>query len=118
MDCLVEYDNLGIVRPALAESWTVSDDGLVWTFKIREGVKWYAYDGQEYADVTAHDWVSSAKYLLNPDNASATANIFYSVVKNAEEYYLGEIDDFESVGVKALDDYTLEYTLKQPVPYF
>lgn len=118
VDCLVEYDNLGIVRPALAESWKVSEDGLTWTFNIRKGVKWYTYQGEEYADVTAHDWVAAAKYILNPDNASATANIFYSVVKNAEEYYKGEIDDFEQVGVKALDDYTLQYTLKQPVPYF
>ena len=96
----------------------VSEDGLTWTFNIRKGVKWYTYQGEEYADVTAHDWVAAAKYILNPDNASATANIFYSVVKNAEEYYKGEIDDFEQVGVKALDDYTLQYTLKQPVPYF
>lgn len=118
VDCLVEYDNLGIVRPALASEWTLSDDGLVWTFKIREGVKWYTYEGEEYADVTAHDWVDALKYSFNPDNASKTANIAYGVIKNGEKYFKGEIDDFELVGVKAIDDHTLEYTLEHPVPYF
>ncbi len=118
VDCLVEYDNLGIVRPALATEWSVSDDGLVWTFKIREGVKWFNHKGEEYAEVTAQDWVDALKYTFNPDNASHTANISYSVIKNGEAYYTGEIDDFEQVGVKALDTYTLEYTLEHPVPYF
>lgn len=118
VDCLVEYDNLGIVRPALATDWKVSDDGLVWTFNIREGVKWYNHKGEEYAEVTAHDWVSTHKYAFNPDHASKTANISYGVLKNGEAYFKGEIDDFDEVGVKALDDYTLEYTLEHPVPYF
>ena len=118
VDCLVEYDNLGIVRPALATEWSISDDGTVWTFKIREGVKWYNYKGEEYAEVTAQDWVDALKYSFNPDNASKTANIAYSVIKNGEAYFKGEIDDFEQVGVKAIDKYTLEYTLNHPVPYF
>ncbi|MGI6164132.1 MAG: peptide ABC transporter substrate-binding protein [Bacillota bacterium] len=118
VDCLVEYDNLGIVRPALATEWSISDDGTVWTFKIREGVKWYNYKGEEYAEVTAQDWVDALKYSFNPDNASNTANIAYSVIKNGEAYFKGEIDDFEQVGVKAIDKYTLEYTLNHPVPYF
>jgi len=118
IDCLVEYDNLGIVRPAMATEWTISDDGLVWTFTLREGQHWYTHDGTEYAEVTAQDWVDAMKYLLNPDNASATADIAYRVLKNGEKYFLGEIDDFDEVGVKALDKYTLEYTLEKPVPYF
>lgn len=118
VDCLVEYDNLGIIRPAMATEWEVSDDGLVWTFKIREGQKWYKYDGTEYAEVTAQDWVDALKYSLNPDNASATADISYGVIKNGEKYFTGEIDNFDEVGVKALDKYTLEYTLEHPVPYF
>jgi len=57
IDTLVEYDNYGMVQPCLAESWTQSEDGLTWTFKIREGVKWQYYDGTEYgADVVAEDW--------------------------------------------------------------
>ena len=83
---------------------------LVWTLKIREGVKWVTHDGEEYAEVTAHDWVDAARYLLNPANESKTANIFYSVIKNAEEYYNVEITDFSQVGVRAVSDYVLEYT--------
>ncbi|MGI6627739.1 MAG: peptide ABC transporter substrate-binding protein [Bacillota bacterium] len=118
VDCLVEYDHLGIVKPALATEWSVSDDGLVWAFKIREGVKWYNYKGEEYAEVVAQDWVDALKYSFDPDNASSTANISYSVIKNGEAYFKGEIDNFEQVGVKAKDKYTLEYTLNHPVPYF
>lgn len=118
VDCLVEYDKYGIVQPCIATEWSVSDDGLVWTFKIREGVKWYTYDKKEYADVKAHDFVDGMKYVLTPENSSSTANIVYSVIENAEEYYNNEITDFEQVGVKALDDYTLQYTLKKPSPYF
>ncbi|NMB08218.1 MAG: peptide ABC transporter substrate-binding protein, partial [Tissierellia bacterium] len=109
VDTLIDFDRYGVVTPCLATSWEESDDGLTWTLQIREGVKWYTHTGEEYADVTAHDWVDAAKYLLNPENESRTANIFYSVIENAEEYYNGEIDDFEQVGVKALGDYELQY---------
>lgn len=118
IDCLVEYDNLGILRPGLATSWEVSPDGLTWTFHIRKGVKWVTYQGKEYAEVTAQDWVDAAKYILNPANASQTADIVYRVIKNAEKYFNGEITDFNEVGVKAKDKYTLVYTLEKPVPYF
>ena len=47
VDCLVEYNNLGQIIPSLAESWEVSDDGLVWTFHLRQGVKWYDCFGEE-----------------------------------------------------------------------
>lgn len=118
VDTLIDYDKYGVPQPALATEWTTSDDGLVWTFKIREGVKWVDHNGKEYAEVTAEDFVDSMKYLLNSANESKTANIAYSVLKNAEEYYNGEITDFGQVGVKAKDKYTLEYTIKQPTPYF
>lgn len=118
VDNLIDYDRYGVPIPGLATEWESSEDGIIWTLKIRQGVKWVTHEGKEYAEVKAKDFVDAAKYLLDPNNESLTANIFYSVIKNAEEYYNGEIDDFEQVGVKAVDDYTLEYTLKQNTPYF
>lgn len=118
VDTLIDYDRYGVAQPALATEWDVSDDGLVWTFKIREGVKWYTHDGKEYAEVVAQDFVDAMEYILDSTNESKTANIAYSVIKNAKKYYNGEITDFSQVGVKALDKYTLEYTLEKPTPYF
>jgi len=118
VDTLIDYDKYGVVQPCLATEWSVSEDKLVWTFKLRQGVKWYTYEGKEYAEVKAQDFVDSIKYILNPDNGSKTSNIVYGVIKNAEKYYNGEITDFSQVGVKAIDDYTLQYTLEKPIPYF
>ena len=129
IDTLVEYDKYGQVQPSLAESWAYDEATLTYTFKIREGAKWVKADGTVYADVTANDFVTAAKYVLDAQNASSTANIFYSVIAGAEAYYLGTstpeegqepypVMDFETVGVKALDDYTLQYTLVEPCPYF
>ena len=118
VDNLVDYNKYGVAEPSLATDWSVSDDGTVWTLKIREGVKWYTYNGEEYAEVTAQDFVDSAEYILNPVNESTTANLLYDVIKNAEAFYDGEITDFSEVGVKAVDKYTLEYTLIKNTPYF
>ncbi len=129
IDTLVEYDKFGQVQPSLAESWEYDAENLTYTFKLRQDATWVRADGSVYANVTAHDFVSAAKYVLDAQNASATANIFYSVIKGAEDYYLGTstpeegqdpypVMDWETVGVKAIDDYTLQYTLVEPVPYF
>ncbi len=118
VDSLLDYDKYGVVQPALSTEWEQSEDGLTWTFKIREGVKWVTHEGEEYAETVAQDFVDSASYILDSANESSSANILYSVIENAEEYYNGEITDFAEVGVKAVDDYTLEYRLKQPTPYF
>lgn len=118
IDGLVEYDRYGVLKPSLATSWSSSPDGLVWTFNLRKGVKWVDYQGKDYAEVSAQDWVDATKYLLDKKNASLTADIVYGVVKNAKDYYNGKITDFNQVGVKAKDAYTLEYTLQAPVPYF
>ena len=118
VDTLVDYDMHGVLTPGLAESWSVSDDGLTWTFNIRKGAKWVDFEGTEVAETTANDFVSAAQFILIPENESATANLFYSVIKNAEAYFNGEITDFAEVGIKAEDDYTLVYTLNKPIPYF
>ncbi len=118
IDGLVEYDKYGVVQPGLAEKWETSADQLTWTFHLRKGVKWVDNTGKEVADVKAQDFVDAAQYILNPDNKSETVNSFYSVVANAEDYYNKKITDFSQVGVKAVDDSTLVYTLKKPTSYF
>lgn len=117
IDTLVEYDNVGQLKPGLAENWEVSDDQLTWTLHLRQGVKWYDYQGNEVAEVTANDFVAAAKYVMT---SAYESNTFYQmeIIKNATEYYEGTVTDFAEVGVKALDDYTLQYTLANPTPYF
>ncbi len=118
VDTLVDYDNYGALIPSLAKDWSVSDDGLVWTFNLREGVNWYTHEGDVYAETVAQDFVDSLEYIFESENGSKTANIAYDVIVNAEAYYNKEITDFNEVGVKAIDKYTVEYTLNSPVPYF
>ncbi len=129
IDTLVEYDKYGQVQPSLAESWEYDAETLTYTFNLRKDATWVNAKGEFYANVTAHDFVSAAKYILDAQNASSTANIFYGVIAGAEDYFLGTstpeegkeaapVMEWETVGVKAIDDYTLQYTLVEPVPYF
>lgn len=118
IDNLLEYDKYGVVKPSLAENWSVSTDGLTWTFRLRRGVQWQTWDGKDYAEVVAQDWVDSARYIMTKANASQTADSIYGVIKNGEAFWEGKISDFSQVGVKAVDKYTLQYTLERPVPYF
>lgn len=99
------------VEPAMAESHTVSDDGLVYTFTLREGLKWS--DGSA---LTAADFEYSWKRELDAELASPAAWNLFDIL-NAEEYNNGECSADE-VGIKALDDKTLEVTLKNPTAYF
>ena len=117
IDSLVENDPYGNIIPGLALTWENSEDGLTWTFHLREGVKWYDYQGNEIAEVTANDFVDALEYVMTAENESLTYSQV-ACIKNAEAFYNKEITDFAEVGVKALDDYTLEYTLEQPTPYF
>jgi oligopeptide transport system substrate-binding protein len=104
------------VEPELAESWTISDDGTVWTFKMREDAVWS--DGNP---VTANDVVYSVRRAVMPETASPYAYVLYSI-KNAAAINQTAIPtdtyDLETLGVKALDDYTVEFTLEAPASYF
>ena len=109
---LTNYDSeTGEIIPELAKSWTVSDDGLKWTFKIRNDVVWS--DG---VPITAHDVVYSMLRMLKPETAASPANLLW-VVKGAEPYNLGK-GPAEGVGIKAVGDYTVEFTLEHPVGFF
>ena len=114
VDGLVQYDNLNRMNPALAESWTISDDGLTYTFKIREGVYWYTSEGKAYAEVTAQDFVSGFHHML--DAKAGLEWLVEGVVAGASEYLEG--GSFDNVGYKAPDKYTLVITLAAPTSYF
>lgn len=115
-DFLFEYDNEGRMLAGLATEVEISEDGLTYTFKLREGVNWVTQDGAVYAEVTANDFVSGMKHLL--DIQGGTEYLVNGFIKNAAEYYNGDITDFAEVGVKAIDKYTLQYTLEEPTSFF
>lgn len=115
-DGLMEYDEEGELQPALAESYEVSDDGLTYTFHIREGVTWVDSQGREVADVVADDFVAGMQHMM--DCQAGLEYLVQGIIVGANEYITGETSDFSEVGVKAVDDYTLEYTLEQPTSYF
>lgn len=96
--------------PAGAESWEVSDDGLTWTFHLDKNLKWS--DGNP---VTAHDHVTTFQYQADPVHAWDFA-WFWSIIKNWDEAVAGTVPVTE-IGVKAVDDYTLQFTTKEPAPY-
>lgn len=116
IEMLLEYDVEGVQQPALATGYTVSDDGLTYTFTIREGAVWVDSQGRKVADVKADDFVAGFQHML--DAQGGLESLVSGIVKNAAEYISGELTDFNEVGVKALDDYTLEYTLEAPCRYF
>lgn len=98
--------------PGVAESWVISDDGKTYTFQLRHNAQWSNGD-----PVTAHDFAWSWWRALQPALGNQYAYMFFPV-KNAEAYLKQEIDDFSQVGVKVLDDYTLQVELTNPTPYF
>lgn len=109
---LMGYNEDGELVPAVAESYDESDDGLTYTFHLRDDVKWSNGD-----PVTAEDFEYAWKRVIDPELASDYAYQISDYVKGAEEYLNGEgsIDD---VAIKAIDEKTLEVTLKKPAPYF
>ena len=108
---LVIYDATARVVPGVAETWSVSDDGLTYTFKLRADARWSNGD-----PVTAGDFVYSFQRIMTPDTGAKYANILYPI-KNAEKVNKGEVEPVE-IGAKAVDERTLEITLESPTPYF
>ena len=116
VDGLMETDKYGNLVPSVAEDWSVSQDGLTYTYKIRKGVKWYTSDGEEYADVTAKDFVTGLKHAA--DSKAGALYLVQDSIAGLSDYLSGADKDFSKVGVKAIDDHTLQYTLKRPEPYW
>ena len=115
VDGLIEYDVYGILRPSLAERWEVSEDKKVYTFYLRDA-NWVDFEGNVYDEVTADDFVAGMQHLL--DAEGGLEYLLWGVIDNAYEYSLGLITDFSQVGVKAVDEKTLEYHLVDSIPYF
>ena len=116
VDGLLENDKYGNLIPSLAEDWSVSKDGLTYTYKLRKGVKWYTSEGEEYAEVKAQDFVTGLKHAA--DGKSDGLTLIQDSIKGLAEYISGESNDFSTVGVKAVDDYTVEYTLNKPESFW
>lgn len=140
IDNLIENDIYGNFVPALASEWSHNDEYTVWTFKLRDDAHWYDNTGAEVAPVTAQDFVDGLRFVADHKKTKSDMSIVKSVIAGLAEYYdaLVDFDDpnladdkkpqgpretlearfDELVGVKALDNYTVEYTLTAPVPYF
>ena len=133
-DGLVEADEYGKLTPAIAESWETEDNGLTWTFHLRKGVKWVDQNGNEKGEVTAQDFLTSLEWVLNfHKNDAANTSMPMEMIVGAEDYYnmtnemdadaalalTAESPEFaDTVGIKAVDDYTLQYTCLSEKPYF
>ncbi|MFZ9011895.1 MAG: peptide ABC transporter substrate-binding protein, partial [Anaerohalosphaeraceae bacterium] len=100
------------IVPALASSWEISKDGTVYTFHLRENAKW-----SNGNPVTAGDFVYAFRRNLDPNTPNLYAS-FYKVIKGASAIIDNESKDFNQLGVKAVDDHTLQITLNHPVSYF
>ncbi len=112
MEGLVAIDSQLQVIPALAESWEVAPDRKTYTFKLRAGVRWS--DGVE---LKAKDFIYSWKRLLAPMTVASYAYFLFDIV-GAQAFHEGKVQDFQQVGVKALDDRTLEVRLSRPVAHW
>ena len=102
----------GTAIPGAATSWSISDDGLTYTFDLRDGATWS--DG---VPVTADDFAFALRRILDPELAAKYASILYPIA-NAEALNSGSITGIENLGVRAVDSDTLEITLEAPTPFF
>src|SRR4051812_25492747 len=111
LEGLVTYSPTGEIAPGVAEHWTISDDGLVYTFHLRDNAKWS--NGEP---LTSQDFVSSFKRILTPSLGSEYSYKLFHLV-GAEEFNTGKLTDFSKVGARAIDARTLELTLKHRTPF-
>ena len=138
IDGLIETDRTGKYVGALAEKWSHNEDYTVWTFKLREDANWYDSEGEVVREVLAKDFVDGMRFVADHGNTKSDISIVRNEIVGLADYYwnLVDFDDpevteksaatreeiensfDETVGVKALDDYTVEYTLTHPTPYF
>ena len=131
---MLEVDNHGKMHAAAAKEWGTEDNGLTWTFKLRDDITWVDVDGNEKAKTVAHDWLTGLEWVLNfHKNDSYNTSMPNQLVAGAEDYYnytkeLSEEEAralsadngpfLEMVGIEAPDDYTLVYTCPNNAPYF
>ena len=132
---LLSTDSEGQLIPALAEDYSTDDNGLTWTFKLREGLKWVDKNGEEKADCTAQDFLTGLEFVMNyHKNASTNISMPQEMITGADEYYeytktLSEEEGraltadegskfLEMVGIEAPDDYTVVYHCTSELPYF
>ena len=116
IDGLMENDRYGNFVPSMAEDWSVSQDGLTYTYTIRKDAKWYTSEGEEYAAVKAQDFVKGLKYAA--DNKSEALYLVQDSIKGLDAYVKGKVKDFSEVGIKAIDDQTVQYTLNKPESFW
>jgi ABC-type oligopeptide transport system substrate-binding subunit len=116
VDGLLENDQYGRLKPDLAKSWTVSKDGKTYTYKLRKGVKWVDSEGNTYGTVKAQDFVTGLKHAVAAK--SETLYVVQGSIKGLNDYVTGKTKDFSKVGIKAINDDTLQYTLNQAEPYW
>ena len=134
-DGLLEVNNAGELVPAIAEKWETTDNGLTWTFHIREGVKWVDVNGNEMADCNAQDFATGLEWILNfykndsvntsmPMEMIAGAQEYYEYTKTLSEQQAKELKSSEGskfremVGLETPDDYTVVYHCLAEKPYF
>ncbi|MCL2006598.1 MAG: ABC transporter substrate-binding protein [Treponema sp.] len=116
---LISRDRYDLLAPGLAERWEINADETVYTFHIRRGLQWVDHTKTPVpgAELTADDFVAVMEWVLDPTNLSGNAHQYNRYIQNAEQYYAGEVP-LSAVGFRAIDRYTLQITLNQPVPYF
>ena len=118
---LTEFDYVDShykIVPELAESWTIHEKGTVYRFKMRKNVYWVSgVNGERLSSVTSRDVVRAIRRNLSPDIDSPYASVLF-ILKNAKALFNKKMNDFSQLGVRAIDDYTVEFILEHPAVYF